>query len=161
LKKQRKGAASAASSPTKTVGKVKEKAQLLPAKGGKKVEPKSAKKKPTPEKPKETKSSLKGQRKQSIPEELDAFPATFFQEPQPYPEPIYEINGQWYILGNRTVINLDFSSNEITQIGLNALLDAISIQEITNEIATSSDGLNGLYRLSLHVNNSFPNYIAK
>jgi hypothetical protein len=95
---------------------------------------------------------LKGQRKLSIPEDLDATPAAYFQEPQPYPEPMYEINAQWYILGNRTIINLDFSSNEITDIGLHALLDAVSIQEMTNEAATSSDGLNGLYRLSLYVN---------
>lgn len=64
---------------------------------------------------------------------------------------MYEINGQWYILGNRTIINLDFSTNEITEIGLNALSDAISIQEVTNEIATSSDGLIGVHRLSLYV----------
>jgi hypothetical protein len=164
LKRQRKGTVSAP--PVKTVGKGKDdpkKAQLAPAKGAKKVEPKSEKvepksekKKPTPEKPKETKSPLKGQRKSSIPEDLDTIPAAFPQEPQPYSEPIYEINGQWYIPGNRTLINLDFSSNEITQIGLNALLEAISIQEITNEIASSSDGLNGLYRLSLHVNLLIP-----
>ena len=68
---------------------------------------------------------------------------------------MYEINGQWYILGNRSINSLDLSSNEITETGLNALFEAISIQEITNEVASSSDGLIGLYKLSLYVNTVF------
>ena len=99
------------------------------------------------------KSSINSKgRKSSMGEETEGSPATFyFQEPQPYAEQIYEINGQWYTLGNRTINNLDVSMNEVTDIGLNYLYDAICIQESSNEIASSADGLYGIYRLSLLV----------
>lgn len=168
MKKQKKGSAAP---PTKSIGKGKDDQKKAPqsatAKGGKKIEslkpPKSPEKKIViDEKSKTIKdvkkngvlaTPLKVQRKSSMVEDVDGSAAGFFSpEPQPYSEPMYEINGQWNILGNRTIINLDFSSNEITEIGLNALSDAISIQEVTNEIATATDGLTGLYRLNLFVN---------
>ena len=67
-------------------------------------------------------------------------------------EPMYEINGEWYLLGNRTLNNFDLSLNGITEAGLKALLDAVTVQESTNDQALISDGYVGLYRMSLHSN---------
>ncbi len=151
--------------PAKNVGKPAPKQEdgkktVPPSAKGKKVEslkpPKSPDKKLPQDDKNKTKdakkpSNLKG-RKSSITEESEGTPASLYcQESQPYAEPIYEINGQWYTLGNRTLNNLDFSMNEVTDIGLNYLYDAICVQESTNEIASSADGLYGIYRLSLVV----------
>ncbi len=60
----------------------------------------------------------------------------------------FELNGQWYMLGNRTLLNLNLSRNGITDVGLKLLHDAIVEQEGTQEY---SEGAPGLYRLSLQV----------
>lgn len=64
---------------------------------------------------------------------------------------MFEVNGQWYILGNRSLCNLDLSANDISEIGLRHLLEAVSIQEATVEQAQNSDVGHGIYRISLHV----------
>ncbi|KAL2916521.1 hypothetical protein HK105_203954 [Polyrhizophydium stewartii] len=65
-------------------------------------------------------------------------------------EPMFESNGQWYILGNRMLNSLNLSHNGITAIGLKALLDAVLDQEATNE--QTPDGMLGIFRISLQHN---------
>jgi hypothetical protein len=69
----------------------------------------------------------------------------------PVLEAMFEVNGQWYILGNRSLCNLDLSSNDISEVGLKYLLEAVTIQESTVEHAQNSDVGLGIYRISLHV----------
>ncbi|KAL5040679.1 hypothetical protein RTP6_007665 [Batrachochytrium dendrobatidis] len=65
-------------------------------------------------------------------------------------EPMFEFNGQWYLLGNRTLNSLNLSHNGIGMLGLKALSDAIIEQETTND--QSPDGLLGVFRLNLQYN---------
>ncbi|KAI9206984.1 uncharacterized protein BJ171DRAFT_495373 [Polychytrium aggregatum] len=65
-------------------------------------------------------------------------------------EPMFEVNGQWFILGNRTLNNLNLSRNSITAAGLKAILDAVVEQESTAENMT--EGIIGVFRVSLQDN---------
>ncbi|KAI8923152.1 hypothetical protein BC831DRAFT_472407 [Entophlyctis helioformis] len=58
-------------------------------------------------------------------------------------EPMFESNGQWYILGNRALNSLNLTHN-------GALLDAVLDQEATNDQAP--DGMLGIFRISLQHN---------
>lgn len=62
---------------------------------------------------------------------------------------MFEINNQWFVLGNRTLNNLNVSHNGITEAGLKTLFDAVTEQELTAENA--NDGLLGLFRANLYV----------
>jgi hypothetical protein len=64
---------------------------------------------------------------------------------------MYEINGQWSVLGNRTLNNLDVSMNGITEVGVRSLHDAVVEQEMANEQPSVSDGNTGIYRINLQV----------
>jgi hypothetical protein len=63
--------------------------------------------------------------------------------------PIFEVNGQWYMVGNRTLNSLNVSSNGITDGGLKALIDVVMEQEAAADQAP--EGLLGLFRVILHV----------
>ncbi|TPX71415.1 hypothetical protein SpCBS45565_g01052 [Spizellomyces sp. 'palustris'] len=65
----------------------------------------------------------------------------------PTVEPMFEHNGQWFVLGNRTLNNLNLFRNNIREEGLKALLDAVTDQEITTE--NTPDAPIGLFRLTL------------
>ncbi|KAJ3081034.1 hypothetical protein HK102_002623 [Quaeritorhiza haematococci] len=94
---------------------------------------------------------------------------------------MFEHNGQWYILGNRTLNNLNLTRNGITIDGVKALLDALNEQDTGVAAVAASlagggssgasvvgfpvgggepgavanmslDGLLGLFRLSLQEN---------
>ncbi|KAJ1340203.1 hypothetical protein BSLG_005196 [Batrachochytrium salamandrivorans] len=67
-------------------------------------------------------------------------------------EPMFESNGQWYILGNRTLNSLNISHNSIGELGLKALLDAVINQEATND--QSPEGMLGIFRIAMQ-HNSF------
>ena len=96
---------------------------------------------------------LKGKKgKEDSVVDVDEAPNTgFLNQGSDNVEPMYEINGQWYILGNRALSNLDLSLNGITEVGLKALLEAVTVQDATNDQASVSDGFLGLYHLSLQV----------
>lgn len=64
-------------------------------------------------------------------------------------EPMFELNSQWFLLGNRTLNSLNLSFNDITNHGLQILYDILCEQEATAEQAT--DGMLGLFKLSLAV----------
>ncbi|KAJ3109721.1 Leucine-rich repeat-containing protein 71 [Phlyctochytrium bullatum] len=65
-------------------------------------------------------------------------------------EPMFEHNGQWFVLGNRTLSCLNLSYASITEVGLRLLLDAILEQDVSAEFVP--EGLSGLFRLSLQGN---------
>ncbi|KAI9093064.1 hypothetical protein DFS34DRAFT_567948, partial [Phlyctochytrium arcticum] len=71
-------------------------------------------------------------------------------EPAPQVEPMFEHNGQWFILGNRTLSNLNLYRNNIHEEGLKALYDAVFEQEATMENAP--EGVPGVYRITLQEN---------
>jgi hypothetical protein len=64
-------------------------------------------------------------------------------------EPMFEVNNQWYILGNRSLNSLDVSWNGVTEMGVKYLYDTVAEQELTADQA--SDGMLGLFRISLAV----------
>ncbi|KAJ3275924.1 Leucine-rich repeat-containing protein 71 [Terramyces sp. JEL0728] len=66
-------------------------------------------------------------------------------------EPMFEVNNQWYILGNRILNSLNLCSNGITDHGLKILYDVVNEQEFTSDQAL--DGMLGLFRLILVHNN--------
>ncbi|KAI9340309.1 hypothetical protein BDR26DRAFT_861686 [Obelidium mucronatum] len=67
-------------------------------------------------------------------------------------EPTFEYNGQTYLIGNRTLNNLNVRQNGITEVGLKYLLDAVNEQELSAESAP--EGLLGLFRVSM-MDNAF------
>ncbi|KAI8921122.1 hypothetical protein DFJ77DRAFT_448680 [Powellomyces hirtus] len=68
----------------------------------------------------------------------------------PASEPMFEHNGQWFVLGNRSLNNLNLYGNVIREEGLKALWDALQEQDLTAEHAP--EGTIGLFRLTLQAN---------
>ncbi|KAJ3072216.1 Leucine-rich repeat-containing protein 71, partial [Rhizoclosmatium hyalinum] len=62
-------------------------------------------------------------------------------------EPTFEHNGQQFLIGNRTLNNLNLRQNGITETGVKAFLDAVAEQELSSESAP--EGLYGLFRVSI------------
>ena len=62
---------------------------------------------------------------------------------------MFEYNNQWFVLGNRTLNNLNLSLNGIGDDGVKYIFDAVAEQEHTAENAP--EGLVGLFRLNLRV----------
>jgi hypothetical protein len=62
---------------------------------------------------------------------------------------MFEVNNQWYVLGNRSLNSLNVSANDITELGLKNLLTLITEQDSTSEQAT--EGSLGLFRIVLSV----------
>lgn len=62
---------------------------------------------------------------------------------------MFEYNYHWYILGNRTLNNLNVCHNRITDTGVKYIFDAIAEQEQTAE--NSPEGSLGLFRMNLMV----------
>ncbi|KAJ3171946.1 hypothetical protein HK101_011199 [Irineochytrium annulatum] len=71
-------------------------------------------------------------------------------EVTPVVEPMFERNGQWFVLGNRTLSSLNLAYNNIAEVGLKAFSDAVSEQEGSAENAP--EGMIGLFRLVLQGN---------
>ncbi|XP_077993452.1 leucine-rich repeat-containing protein 71-like isoform X4 [Glandiceps talaboti] len=69
----------------------------------------------------------------------------------PLTESVECIEGQLWIPGNRALINLNLSRNQITEIGFKALLLAVQYQ-VTMGKMQPSPGLKGLMRVSLNKN---------
>jgi hypothetical protein len=65
-------------------------------------------------------------------------------------EPMFESNGVYYILGNRTLNCLNLCSNKISDTGIKYLLDAATEQELTS---TDGADLIGIFRIILQFNN--------
>ncbi|KAI8846197.1 hypothetical protein BC829DRAFT_445476 [Chytridium lagenaria] len=65
-------------------------------------------------------------------------------------EPMFEHNGQWFVLGNRTLTTLNLSHTDLTELGLKSLLEALQEQEVSSE--NTPEGLIGLFRLTLQGN---------
>ncbi|KAJ3054456.1 Leucine-rich repeat-containing protein 71 [Rhizophlyctis rosea] len=65
-------------------------------------------------------------------------------------EPMFELNGVWYVLGNRTLNNLNLSRNGIREEGVKALLDAVLDQAAADDNA--GEGLVGVFRITLQDN---------
>ncbi|ORX45393.1 RNI-like protein [Piromyces finnis] len=70
-------------------------------------------------------------------------------------EHMVEINGQGYILGNRTINILNLSKNELTEKSLNYFYNSLMEQETT--LLSIPDDLPGLIKLDLSDNNFLPN----
>ncbi|KAJ3328328.1 Leucine-rich repeat-containing protein 71 [Blyttiomyces sp. JEL0837] len=51
-------------------------------------------------------------------------------------EPMFEHNGQWFVLGNRTLNSINLSQNGISEDGLKSFLDAVTEQEKSAENVT-------------------------
>lgn len=66
-------------------------------------------------------------------------------------EPMVEINGQWYIIGNRSLNSLNLSGCGISQVGLKAIADTVHDQDSCAENIAREDGMMGLFRISLLV----------
>ena len=64
-------------------------------------------------------------------------------------EPMFELNGVWYVLGNRTLNNLNLSRNGIREEGVKALLDAVLDQAAADDNA--GEGLVGVFRITVQV----------
>ncbi|KAJ3140902.1 hypothetical protein HK100_008441 [Physocladia obscura] len=64
-------------------------------------------------------------------------------------EPLFEHNGQYFLIGNRTLNNLNLRQNGITETGVRLLLDMISEQELSAE--NTPEGMSGIFRIALHV----------
>lgn len=62
---------------------------------------------------------------------------------------MFEVNNQWYVLGNRSLNSLNVSANDITELGLKNLLNLIIEQDSTSEQA--AEGSLGLFRVNLSV----------
>jgi len=62
---------------------------------------------------------------------------------------MFEINGQGYVLGNRTLNLLNLSKNELTEKTLNYFYNSLMEQETT--LMSIPDDLPGLIRLDLSV----------
>lgn len=60
-------------------------------------------------------------------------------------EPMFEFAGQWYIIGNRTLNNLNLCGCGITEVGLRILLETIHDQELCTENSTMLEGSLGLF----------------
>ncbi|KAJ3208640.1 Leucine-rich repeat-containing protein 71 [Entophlyctis luteolus] len=70
-------------------------------------------------------------------------------------EPVFEHNGQFFLVGNRTLNNLNLRQNGITEIGAKALIDILADQELSVEV--TPEGALGLFRVSLLENQLDPN----
>ncbi|KAJ3161656.1 Leucine-rich repeat-containing protein 71 [Geranomyces michiganensis] len=126
----KKGAAvatAAAAAPDAAAKGGKAAKALLPAKGGKKGKAEEV--------------------KEEVEEVVEATPAS---------EPMFEHNGQWFILGNRTLNNLNLYNSGIRDEGLKALWEALQQQEATAEHA--AEGSIGVFRLTLQANAFEPNH---
>ncbi len=66
-------------------------------------------------------------------------------------EPMFENNGTWFTLGNRSLNNLNLSGCNLTDHGLKILYDTVQEQELSVECAPEA-GL-GLIRISVKDNN--------
>lgn len=64
-------------------------------------------------------------------------------------EPMFEVNGIAYVLGNRGLSSLNISANNIDDAGLKAIMDAVQEQETTADQAP--EGMLGLFRLAIQV----------
>lgn len=62
----------------------------------------------------------------------------------------FELNGNLYFVGNRTLNNLNISSNKISDVGLKEILETLMEQDLTSQ--ESPDGLQGLYRVNIEFN---------
>lgn len=69
---------------------------------------------------------------------------------------MFEINGQGYVLGNRTLNLLNLSKNELTEKTLNYFYNSLMEQETT--LMSIPDDLPGLIRLDLSDNNFMTNH---
>ncbi|KAJ3320947.1 Leucine-rich repeat-containing protein 71 [Boothiomyces sp. JEL0866] len=123
---------------------------------GKKVEDPKAKKAAPPVEDKKAKKPVSVQKnKKGKPEDLKEEAEETVDVVNNF-EPMFEVNNQWYILGNRTLNSLNLCSNGITDHGLKILYELVNEQEITSEQAL--DGMLGLFRLILiHNNISYDN----
>jgi hypothetical protein len=64
-----------------------------------------------------------------------------------------DIGGQWYIIGNRALNNLNLSGCGLTLVGLKAIVDVVRDQDACSEniVARGEEGMHGLFRISLAV----------
>ncbi|KAJ3225480.1 Leucine-rich repeat-containing protein 71 [Clydaea vesicula] len=60
-------------------------------------------------------------------------------------EPMFELNGQYFIIGNRSLNNLNLEKNNLRVNSLKLIMDVLKEQELSQEI--------GLFRISLKDNN--------
>ncbi|KAI8904368.1 hypothetical protein EDD86DRAFT_213233 [Gorgonomyces haynaldii] len=65
-------------------------------------------------------------------------------------DPMFEVNGQSYVLGNRSLNSLNLSCNSITEQGVKALLEVVLEQEATAD--QLPEGLLGIFRIVLQYN---------
>ncbi|KAJ3011961.1 Leucine-rich repeat-containing protein 71 [Thoreauomyces humboldtii] len=91
-----------------------------------------------------TKGGKKGKAEEAK-EEVDEMP-----DPTPASEPMFEHQGQWYVLGNRTLTSLNLYGNGIREDGMKNLWEALQEQEATADHAP--EGCIGLFRLTLQAN---------
>jgi hypothetical protein len=123
----------------------------------KKLEPQPPRNPKTPEDPKSKKLAASMDDKKGTKKPLptkgkkgkDEKDDTDEQADQMNIEPMFEVNNQWYVLGNRTLNSLNLCNNRISEIGLKVILDVIMEQEITSDQA--ADGFLGLFRVVLFV----------
>lgn len=62
---------------------------------------------------------------------------------------VFEIGGSFFSWGNRTLCNLNVSSNRITDVGAKEFCDALQEQEVAGDVLM--DGNTGLIKISLQV----------
>ena len=67
---------------------------------------------------------------------------------------MFEINGQWYTVGNRVLNSLNFVQSGVGDDGLKAIYDVVLEQDSTNDQAP--EGLPGLFRIVLLVSFLMP-----
>ncbi|KAJ3109206.1 Leucine-rich repeat-containing protein 71 [Phlyctochytrium planicorne] len=65
-------------------------------------------------------------------------------------EPMFEHNGQWFVLGNRTLSSLNLSHADIGESGLKSLVDAVIEQEMSAD--NTPEGLTGIFRITVQGN---------
>jgi hypothetical protein len=66
-------------------------------------------------------------------------------------EPMVEYGGQWYIIGNRSLNNLNLSGCGLTIDGLKSIVDVVQDQDACSENISREEGMYGLFRVSLSV----------
>ncbi|KAJ3231890.1 Leucine-rich repeat-containing protein 71 [Chytriomyces hyalinus] len=66
-------------------------------------------------------------------------------------EPVFENNGQWYVIGNRTLNNVNLRQNGITETSLKLLIDVLAEQDLSDE--ATPEGMLGLFRVAIQENN--------
>ncbi|KAJ3251971.1 Leucine-rich repeat-containing protein 71 [Chytriomyces hyalinus] len=66
-------------------------------------------------------------------------------------EPVFENNGQWYVIGNRTLNNINMRQNGITETSLKLLIEVLAEQDLSDE--ATPEGMLGLFRVAILENN--------